>query len=263
MRSLLLFLALTQISFAGLKPFAEYEVLVKRFSDGDTLEIDAVDPELKALIERREVKNKVRMLFMDTPETHFQEKTQGVIGDRAALSLKEILKEGDSVVIKTYDAPVDRYGRILATIHKGAVNVNLEQVKRGWAMPLIYGPSHEDYDAAAKAISTILRNYLPAFQSALEAGRGIYSEELRILNQSFPITPHLFRSTVSGKREATWVGDLVTGKVIAGENAEFIPFKRRIFFEPDPKNPKSGVEHWTAVLGELRRRIDAQLLESI
>ena len=96
---------------------------VNRVVDGDTLEVTA--------------KFKVRMDFIDAPETRGVEKPKGVVS-------KEWLKErieGQTVQldIKTKDM----YDRFLSVVYQEGVNINGEMVKHNLAE--IYSPlNHND-----------------------------------------------------------------------------------------------------------------------
>ena len=87
---------------------------VERVVDGDTLQVAGEGG--KAV--------RVRLEGIDAPE-HGQP-----FGDRAAATLRD-LAEGKAVTLA--GDKHDRYGRLVATVRVGDLNVNLEMVKRGMA----------------------------------------------------------------------------------------------------------------------------------
>jgi endonuclease YncB( thermonuclease family) len=105
---------------------------VTAIEDGDTITLQGVQ-------------NKFRIRFsdMDTPETAHDPFTPpgcrcnplpyrpGQPGGLAArASLLEMLKLGDAVRAECYE--MDDYGRAVCHVFKGATNLNLEQIRRGW-----------------------------------------------------------------------------------------------------------------------------------
>lgn len=104
---------------------------VNDIDDGDTLSIQASTG----------ARFKIRMSDMDTPEVShkaytppkcetipFRPGQQG--GKSAFASLKELVTIGDSVKAECYE--LDKYGRSVCHVFNGRVNLNLEQIKRGW-----------------------------------------------------------------------------------------------------------------------------------
>lgn len=110
--------------------------LVESIVDGDTLDCHGGV--------------RVRLLLIDAPE---------VAGDgyslRASLALEELLAIGDSAVVTLDVEELDRYGRLLAHLYdRDGVWINLEMVRRGYAVPLVYPPNVlgvEHVRAAAEA----------------------------------------------------------------------------------------------------------------
>ncbi len=82
-------------------------------SDGDTLTL---------LVRNSEIK--VRLEFIDAPEK------RQAFGDRAKRELSDLVY---AKRVTCERSGFDRYGRSLATCSDGAVNVNLEMVRRGMA----------------------------------------------------------------------------------------------------------------------------------
>jgi micrococcal nuclease len=105
---------------------------------------------------------RVRLLQIDTPELG-----SGECYSRAARTALLALAPVGSRVTLTADARldrVDRYGRILRYVGRGATNVNLELVRRGAAAPYFYDGERGRY------ATWLLR----AARDAQSAGRGLW-----------------------------------------------------------------------------------------
>ncbi len=86
--------------------------------DGDTIHLNG---------------EKIRILGLDTPETNNPEcLAEGMLGERATLYLKRWIDEG-SVVRKGLEKGKDPYGRTLAEIYVGDVNVAERLIEEGLA----------------------------------------------------------------------------------------------------------------------------------
>lgn len=95
---------------------------VKSIADGDTLTLDDG--------------RKIRLVQIDTPELG-----SGECYSRAArTALLSLVPPGVQITLESDPAldNVDRYGRLLRYIRRGALNVNLELVRRGAAAPYFY-----------------------------------------------------------------------------------------------------------------------------
>ena len=123
-------------------------VVVASVSDGDTL----------SLRDGR----RVRLLQVDTPELG-----SGECYSRAArTALRALAPPGVRIVLESDRAldRTDRYGRLLRYVKRGAVNVNLELVRRGAAAPYFYRGERGRY------ASSLLR----AAQRAKATRRGLW-----------------------------------------------------------------------------------------
>jgi endonuclease YncB( thermonuclease family) len=100
--------------------------------DGDTVDIDGT---------------RIRILSIDTPET-FRSRCENelVLGLKAKQRLVELLASGE--VSYTPDG-TDRFGRTLATVYVGEIDVGDVLLKEGYALPYVPGP-----EAKAKRLST-------------------------------------------------------------------------------------------------------------
>lgn len=106
--------------------------VVERIVDGDTLDCEGGV--------------RVRLLLIDAPE-----RRQGY-ALRASLALEEILPVGDSAAVELDVEPRDRYGRLLAHLHRlDGLWVNRALVRRGYAVPLVYPPNVRHVEAIRAA----------------------------------------------------------------------------------------------------------------
>ena len=103
-----------------------------RVIDGDTIDIDGT---------------RIRILSIDTPET-FRSRCENeyLLGLKAKERLTELVGSGE--VSYTPDG-VDRFGRTLATVYVGEVDVGEVLLKEGHALPYMPGP-----EAKAKRLAT-------------------------------------------------------------------------------------------------------------
>jgi len=135
----------------------KFSARVVRVSDGDTLTVRTHH--------HRQIK--VRLARIDAPETSHGTRRPGQpFGETATRSLRQLVGDGSIVL----DCPeTDRYQRHVCWVLAGAVNVNLEQVRRGMAW--VYRPPR-----ASKRELQALSPLLDAQETARQAARGLWSE---------------------------------------------------------------------------------------
>jgi micrococcal nuclease len=126
--------------------------VVERHTDGDTLWV--------------EDDVKVRLIGIDTPETHNPQEAVGCFATEAAAFLADLLPLGTEVRL-VYDVErLDRYDRTLAYIYRNrdGLFVNAELVRQGYALAYTVPPNvaHADEFVTLQA-------------SAREADRGLWS----------------------------------------------------------------------------------------
>ena len=127
----------------GLAQAAEFTGKVIAVLDGDTL-----------LVLRSGKPVKVRLAEMDAPE---KAQPYGIASQK---SLAELVM-GEQVRVAS--RAVDDYGRLVATVSIGAINVNHEQVRRGMAWE--YSRFHGNHELMALQ------------RDAQQAGRGLWADE--------------------------------------------------------------------------------------
>ena len=132
---------------------ATAEWTVVRVVDGDTIEVA-----------RGTNSDTIRLLGINTPETHHPTKPVECFGPEAAAFTEEHLA-GRSVQLEDDIEGRDRYGRRLAYVVVDGERFNDELLRRGYARLLVIEPNH----AHAR---TMLREEL----DAKRAGRGLWSE---------------------------------------------------------------------------------------
>ncbi|EIJ78288.1 non specific extracellular endonuclease cleaving RNA and DNA [Bacillus methanolicus PB1] len=194
--------------FSGLFPqvssAATYTATIDRVVDGDTVY-------LKELIKGT---NKVRMLSIDTPETNYNGQAQEPWGTAAKNYLTQLLPSGTKVTIETDTEETDAYGRLLAHIHKGTLDVNKEMVRQGHAVTYYIWPNMLHFE-----------EYQQAYLEAKQNGRGMW-------NPSNPINelPFEFRDRVSGQPQDKYVGDFYTKLYVSPADYQQVPIEKRVFF---------------------------------
>jgi endonuclease YncB( thermonuclease family) len=174
---------------------------VQSTSDGDTL---------KATI--RGSTYKVRLLSVDTPETNFQGRSQGVWGEAAKTRFKEFLPKDASIRIVFDKTPCDIYGRMLGYIEKDGVDLNRKLVEEGLAATFCVFPTTARCDSYAQAL-----------RDAMAAKRGFHADT------AFEL-PYLYRSRESGRNEAESVASSVRKVAIPFERIKEIDVAERVFF---------------------------------
>ncbi|MBU9713071.1 immunoglobulin-like domain-containing protein [Evansella tamaricis] len=193
----------------------EFEVTVERVVDGDTIRI--VEPVFGA--------TNVRFLNMDTAETYHAvrndlDQHQMDQGIRAGEYLKNYLSDGDRVIVRLGEEPLDTYGRLLAeVITLDGVNTNLEMVRQGQA-PTYFIYPFEDEKVA---------EYAAAAKEARENERGIWNPEDPLLE-----APFVFRARERGDAGlARYVGDFETREYVLPDQYAIIPSENRVFFSEE------------------------------
>jgi micrococcal nuclease len=129
---------------------------VVRVVDGDTIHVRLSTGE-----------ETVRLIGIDTPETHKPGTPVECFGVEAARSMQRLVPEGTAVRLQRDAEARDRYGRLLAYVYrsKDALFVNLEQVKAGYAAAYTYPPNVAHADEFVKAAA-----------DARDSGRGLWSK---------------------------------------------------------------------------------------
>ncbi len=170
--------------------------------DGDTVHI---------LVEGRQFT--VRMLSIDTPETHYEGHSQGYWGEQAAQNLQKLVGAvpTDGTIELEAD-PCDNYGRVLAHVSIRNVNLNLEQLKAGMAVNYCIAPNLKH-----------CAEYAPVVQNAMDHRLGIFADSSLEL-------PYLWRRAVSGRVPDKYVGSLASKLVYAPTEEDRVEVTDRVYF---------------------------------
>jgi micrococcal nuclease len=129
--------------------------------------LEAVDGDtLKVQLRRGQRVIDVRLIGIDTPETHRPGTPIECGGPRASESMHQ-LADGRPVTLVTDPTQdrIDRYGRLLAyAIRAGGLDLGRAQLRRGWARVYVY--EHNPFSR--------LGAFRRAQRSARGAGRGVW-----------------------------------------------------------------------------------------
>lgn len=178
-----------------------FPAVVERVVDGDTIRVNANNKSIP-----------IRMLSIDTPETHYLGKSQGYWGVTAAKHLENLLAVGSAVEIEFDEEKCDQYGRVLGYVHQGGMNVNEEMVKSGLAVMYCIYPNIKYCQEFGRINDTNIRNK-----------KGIFSD-------SSVEIPYEWRRKMSKRSLEKYVGTLSTSTVYAPQYLNQIPVGDRIFF---------------------------------
>ena len=86
----------------------EYNCLVRRVVDGDTVDVD-IDLGFDIILANQ----RVRLYGVDTPESRTRDKVEKVYGKLATAYVKQYLPEGKNAVLKTRLDKTGKFGRVL------------------------------------------------------------------------------------------------------------------------------------------------------
>ncbi|RZA09660.1 MAG: thermonuclease family protein [Proteobacteria bacterium] len=179
----------------------ETNVVVERGVDGDTIMVQAESGSYS-----------VRMLGIDTPETHYLGKSQGEWGEKAADRMKKILPPGTEVTLEFNSEGCDKYGRVLAYVFKDGKNINAQMAKEGWAVSYCVGPDTNYCEEIGDYVN-----------KAIKAKKGMFSDpDLEL--------PYDWRRRVSNRGWESYVGNLRTKEVFSPGNNDKVPVGDRVFF---------------------------------
>tara|TARA_B100000953_G_scaffold208570_1_gene172112 strand:+ start:76 stop:492 length:417 start_codon:yes stop_codon:yes gene_type:complete len=116
----------------------EYKAKIRRFVDGDTVDVD-IDLGFSVIL----YKQRIRLYGIDTPESRTKDKEEKFYGKLAAQFLKDQCKKGSCITLRTYLDKKGKYGRILGEIIVDGVNVNQLMIEEHMAVEY-HGQSKTD-----------------------------------------------------------------------------------------------------------------------
>lgn len=159
----------------------------------------------------------IRMLSIDTPETHFQGRSQGYWGEEAARFLANQLMPGAAMKVEFDSEPCDRYGRLLGHVFRREgtnhwENVNRSMVAGGYAVNYCIYPNQAHCDI-----------YGELAQAAHDAGRGFFGDNSTEI-------PYIWRQEQRNEAPTKYIGDIRTHETFQPGNFERVEIGARIFF---------------------------------
>ena len=177
-------------------PGERQEALVLRVVDGDTI-----------VVQLEGKRYSVRYIGIDTPETHHPTEGADYLGFEAGDANKEMVHEGETVVLQRDISEADHYGRLLRYVWVGETLVNAELVRMGLARVLFYEPDVL-YQAEIEA----------AAAEAKAAQRGVYGPRPTPPAET-PILRHgnIWTHSAQGEAIPLWYN------VARGEPETFLP----------------------------------------
>lgn len=183
---------------------ASYTSTVDRVVDGDTVYLT------KAVLGT----TKVRLLSIDTSETYYYGENQGHHATDASNYLKQLLPAGTKITMVTDQEEKDSYGRLLAHVFKGTLDVNKEMLRKGHAVTYYIWPN-----------MLYFTDYRTAQQAAQSEGLGIW-------NPNDPLTelPFEFRLRIDGRQPDKYVGNYDTKKYVNPADYKQVDVNNRVFF---------------------------------
>lgn len=124
---------------------------VLRVVDGDTVRVRLLGAD-----------ESVRLIGIDTPETHGQGGLRECFGAEASNRLKALLPEGTDVRLVRDVEARDRYKRLLAYVYRvdDGLFVNLTMAEEGYATTLTYPPNIAHADEFVAAVASARRRNL-------------------------------------------------------------------------------------------------------
>ncbi len=182
------------------QPIETTGVIVRAY-DGDTV-----------LVKTRSGNYSIRLIGIDTPETHFMGHSQGPWGEKAAEKLAELLPAKAKIRLEFSQSPCDQYGRGLAHLFVGKVHINKELAQEGLAANYCVFPSTNYCEEIGQLT-----------KQAMERRIGMFSDPNVEL-------PYDFRRRIKGVRQSSFVGNLKTKEVHRPGNQDEVPVAERVFF---------------------------------
>jgi micrococcal nuclease len=194
---------------------------VSKVSDGDTIHV----------CDERGRRYRIRLLSIDTPETHFFGASQGYWGERASDRLAELLPLGSEVEVRTDAQKCDIHGRVLGYVYSGARFINRQMLAEGLAVNYVIAPNllHAEEFAEVVKKSSVL-------------DRGIFGDpHLQI--------PYEYRWSRRKRIHVRYVGSVSCHEVYQVAQRELVAVWDRVFFN----RAEEVCEPFTLVRGRERR----------
>lgn len=201
---IILFIALTLSSSFTLA--ADIRATVTGIHDGDTLTAAGLTGNIKY---------KIRLMGVDTPEVDYFKNSQGDVAILAREYLKLLAPIGSEIIIVDGSNSVDKHGRVLGRLKRNGIEINQEMLRQGWGLLYFIYPFDK----------RVVSDYIKSAKEAFENRRGLFSAEHEKTE-----APYLFRMSSRNQVGINPVGDFELKKIVTPEYIELIPVWRRVFF---------------------------------
>jgi micrococcal nuclease len=194
---------------------------VSKVLDGDTIHV----------CDERGRRIRIRLLSIDTPETHFFGASQGYWGERASARLAELLPLGSEVEVRTDAQKCDTYGRVLGYVYSGARFINRQMLAEGLAVNYVIAPNLLHVEEFAEIV-----------KKNVVLDRGIFGDpDLQI--------PYEYRWSSRKRSHVRYVGSVSCHEVYRVARRELVAVWDRVFF-----NRAEDVCEPFVLVGERERR---------
>lgn len=195
------------------------EIVTKlaRIIDGDSI---IIDPPYEG-------EDSIRLLDMDCPETNYRWRCQGEYGTQAKEFLQTLIEVGDEIRIVPDMEVFDKYRRVLAYVFKDDLNINVEMVRAGMAVPYPIYPN--------------FRHLPDLCQATIEARterRGVFFSDPALTELPFE-----FRMRIRRSQPSKYVGDFSTQVLYAPHEYYVVDLENRVFFYRRGDALKSGYKY--------------------
>jgi len=184
----------------------QFRAEVIRVPDGDTIVVDAPNTYSQDLIS-------IRLLGIDTPETHYYGKSQGYWGDVASNRLKQLLPIGSRVIIELDKTRCDRFGRVLGYVFKqDTVFLNQIMLEESLAVNYCIAPNLKYCETFGKIV-----------EKNIEKHSGMFGDRKLLI-------PYEWRRRESNRLYEKFVGNIETRTVYQPRSVHLVPIWARVFF---------------------------------
>src|SRR6056300_1328930 len=122
----------------------EYDVVVLKVIDGDTVDVD-IDLGFGVMLKDE----RVRIMGIDTPESRTSDRVEDLFGEAAKSRLKELMKNGAKLITtedKNGEDMKGKFGRILGDFKVDGTLVTEIMIEEGHCVPY-FGGSKEEIQA--------------------------------------------------------------------------------------------------------------------
>jgi len=209
---------------AGLPPAqasssGTFTARVSSVQDGDTIHLQ--QPILNT--------TEVRLVGIDAPETFTVEGhapgNQIVHSEASRDFLRNLLPHGTEVTVVTDMVQIDGFGRVLAYVHRGTLDVNRELLRQGHAVTHVIWPN----------TYSRFSDYRTALLEARTAGRGMW-------NPANPIQelPFEYRLRVFNRQFERFVGDFLAKTYVSPADYRRVPVENRVQFSTEQEAVSAG-----------------------